>query len=446
MNENFLIFLIALVGIGTGGFLGYFIASIKKKGDTKVLEERLVQQSHQFVRIEKELEETKDEKNNLLSEITTVQNALTTRNVEFENIKQRISEKTQELEQLQEKFTKDFEIVANKILEDKSSKFTIQNRENLDLILKPLQEKITSFESKVEETNKESIGRHSALQQQIIGLAELNMQMSKDADNLTKALKGDSKMQGNWGELILTRVLEKSGLEKGREYTVQDSHNAPDGKRLQTDVLIHLPDGKKMIIDSKVSLVAFERFVSEEDETQKLIYLKQHILSIKKHVEQLSAKKYHVLLNDSPDTVFMFVPIEPAFAIAAANEPNLYEEAFSKQVIIVTPSTLFAALRLVDNLWQNDRQKKNAIDIATQAGNLYDSFSNLTEELLKMGRQLGTVQKTYEGTLKKLTGKGNLINRVEKLKKLGAKASKQLDQKLIIQAHEEKESNEENQL
>ena len=446
MNENILIFLIALVGIGTGGFLGYFIVSIKKKGDTKVLEERLVQQSHQFERIEKELDETKDEKNNLLSEITTVQNALTTRNVEFENIKQRISEKTQELEQLQEKFTKDFEIVANKILEDKSSKFTIQNRENLDLILKPLQEKITSFESKVEETNKESIGRHSALQQQIIGLAELNMQMSKDADNLTKALKGDSKMQGNWGELILTRVLEKSGLEKGREYTVQDSHNTPDGKRLQTDVLIHLPDGKKMIIDSKVSLVAFERFVSEEDETQKLIYLKQHILSIKKHVEQLSAKKYHVLLNDSPDTVFMFVPIEPAFAIAAANEPNLYEEAFSKQVIIVTPSTLFAALRLVDNLWQNDRQKKNAIDIATQAGNLYDSFSNLTEELLKMGRQLGTVQKTYEGTLKKLTGKGNLINRVEKLKKLGAKASKQLDQKLIIQAHEEKESNEENQL
>ncbi len=446
MNENLFILLIALIGLGMGGFLGYFISSIKKKGETKVLEERLTQQSYQFKRVEKVLEETKDEKNNLLSEITTVQNVLTTRNVEFENLKQRISEKTQELEQLQEKFTKDFEIVANKLLEEKSNKFTIQNRENLDIILKPLQEKIKSFETKVDETNKESIGRHSALQQQIIGLAELNMQMSKDADNLTKALKGDSKMQGNWGELILTRVLEKSGLEKGREYTVQDSHNTPDGKRLQTDVLIHLPDGKKMIVDSKVSLVAFERFVSEEDETQKLIYLKQHILSIKKHVEQLSAKQYHVLLDDSPDTVFMFVPIEPAFAIAAASEPNLYEEAFSKQVIIVTPSTLFAALRLVDNLWQNDRQKKNAIDIATQAGNLYDSFSNLTEELLKMGRQIGTVQKTYEGTLKKLTGKGNLITKVEKLKKLGAKANKQLDQQLLIQAREEKETNEENQL
>ena len=244
-------------------------------------------------------------------------------------------------------------------------------------------------------------------------------------------------MQGNWGELILTRVLEKSGLELGREYTLQDSHTTPEGKRLQTDVIIHLPDGKKMIVDSKVSLVAFERFVSEENETERLIYLKQHIQSVKRHVDQLSAKNYQLLLEESPDTVFMFIPIEPAFAIASANAPNLYEEAFGKNVIIVTPSTLLAALRLVDNLWQNDRQKKNAIAIATQAGALYDSFSNLTEELLKIGRQLGTVQNTYENSMKKLTGRGNLINRVEKLRKLGAKASKQIDQKLVYRAEDE---------
>ncbi|MEH6408594.1 MAG: DNA recombination protein RmuC, partial [Leeuwenhoekiella sp.] len=187
--------------------------------------------------------------------------------------------------------------------------------------------------------------------------------------------------------------------------------------------------------------VAFERFVSEEDDSEKVIFLKQHIQSIKRHIDQLSAKNYQSLLAESPDTVFMFIPIEPAFAIAAANAPNIYEEAFSKNVIIVTPSTLLAALRLVDNLWQNDRQKKNAVAIATQAGALYDAFSNLTEELLKLGRQLGTVQTTYEGTLKKLTGRGNLVNRVEKLKRLGAKTSKQIDNKLIDRAREDDDEN-----
>ena len=263
--------------------------------------------------------------------------------------------------------------------------------------------------------------------------------MSKDADNLTKALKGDSKMQGKWGELILTRILEKSGLERGREYTLQDSHNNPEGKRLLTDVMIHLPDGKKMIIDSKVSLVDFERFVSAEDDMEKEQFLKQHIASIKRHVQQLSDKNYQYLVDESPDTVFMFIPIEPAFAIASANEPGLYENAFDKQVIIVTPSTLLAALRLVDNLWQNDRQKQNALEIATQAGALYDSFTNLTDELIKVGKQIGTVQNSYEGAMKKLTGRGNLIRRVEKLKKLGAKASKTIDSKLLKRADEEDE-------
>ena len=244
-------------------------------------------------------------------------------------------------------------------------------------------------------------------------------------------------MQGNWGELILTRILEKSGLEKNREYTIQDSHLDEQGKRLQTDVLIHLPDGKKMIIDSKVSLTAFERYVSETEETQKAVYLKQHIASVKQHVATLSAKNYQLLLEESPDTVFMFIPIEPAFALASAHHPQLYEEAFNKNVIIVTPSTLLAALRLVENLWQNDRQKKNAIEIATHAGRLYDSFTLLTEELTKIGLQLDTVRNTYDRSMVKLTGKGNLINRVEKLKKLGAITSKQLDQKLLKSAEED---------
>lgn len=421
-----------------GSLLTLFITNLKKKGQLDNLNTRLGMQAVQLDKTEKLLAEAMDDKDNLLSEISTIQQALTRRNVELENQQARFREKNSELEQLQAKFTKDFELVANRILEEKTSKFTLQNKENLDQILKPLQEKIGLFERKVEDTNKESLGRHSELKQQIKGLAELNQQMSRDADNLTKALKGDSKMQGNWGELILTRVLEKSGLEKGREYTLQDTHTTEEGKRLQTDLLIHLPDGKKMIVDSKVSLTAFERFVSEEDEELRNGHLKQHIASIRRHIDQLSAKEYPYLVEESPDTIFMFVPIEPAFAVAAAHAPQLYEYAFAKQVIIVTPSTLLAALRLVENLWQNDKQKRNALEIATQAGKLYDSFTGLTEELLKIERQMGTVQNTFGSALKKLTGKGNLINKVEKLKRLGAKTGKQIDNKLL---HLDREKN-----
>lgn len=433
MDLSFLPALVAAGSLLLGLLLGYLLAAYKKNNKLAKLNERLELQALHLQQSQHKLDDTLDEKNNLLSEISSMQQQLTRRNVELEHLQNQMKNKTAELEKLQERFTRDFEIVASKILDEKSSKFTLQNKENLDQILKPLQERINYFEKRVEDTNKESLGRHSELRQQIKSLAELNLQMSKDADNLTKALKGDSKMQGNWGELILTRVLEKSGLEKGREYSLQDSHTNEEGKRLQTDVLIHLPDGKKMIIDSKVSLTAFERFVSEEDEEQKKIHLKQHIHSIQRHIDQLSAKKYAYLLDDSPDTTFMFVPVEPAFAIASAHAPNLYEMAFDKQVIIVTPSTLLAALRLVENLWQNDKQKKNAIEIATQAGRLYDSFTTLTSELLKIERQMGTVQNSFSGALKKLTGKGNLVDRVEKLRKLGAKANKKIPQNLMEQ-------------
>ncbi|WP_405326599.1 DNA recombination protein RmuC [Leeuwenhoekiella sp. LLG6367-2.1] len=436
MNESLLFLGIGLGCLLLGSVLGYFIARLKNKSETGMLTERLNLKSEQLSQSENKLKEQNLKNEHLQQKKEFLQNELTSTTVAYENLEQRIEEKTAELEQLQQKFTKDFEIVASKILDEKSSKFTLQNKENLDLILKPLHERINSFEKKVEDTNKESLGRHSELRQQIKGLADLNLQMSKDADNLTKALKGDSKIQGNWGELILTRVLEKSGLELGREYTIQDSHLTPEGKRLQTDVLIHLPDGKKMIIDSKVSLTAFERFVSEEDSTLKSSYLKQHIISIKKHIETLSRKNYYTLLEESPDTVFMFIPIEPAFAIASANEPQLYEDAFTKNVIIVTPSTLLAALKLVENLWQNDRQKRNAIEIATQAGKLYDAFTLLTDELIKIGNQLGTVSATYERTMTKLTGRGNLIIRVEKLRSLGAKATKQLDSNLVKRAND----------
>ena len=437
MSESLILLISVIFSIGIGVAIGIVFSRLKNKSEVSAINERQLQMERYISELKNQLSENETQKENYREEKSRLDIALATRNTEFENLQLKIQEQKEEVEKLQDKFTKEFENLANKILDEKSTKFTKQNKEHLEILLNPLQEKIQVFEKRVEDTNKESIGRHSELKEQIKTLAELNQQMSKDADNLTKALKGDSKMQGNWGELILTRILEKSGLEKDREYTLQDSHTDADGKRLQTDVLIHLPDGKKMIIDSKVSLVHFERFVSEEDEDQKQLHLKQHIASIKRHVEQLSAKNYQYLIEESPDTVFMFVPIEPAFAIASAHEPNLYEQAFDRQVIIVTPATLLAALRLVDNLWQNDRQRQNALEIATEAGNLYDSFTSLTDELIKVGKQIGTVQNSYEGAMKKLTGRGNLVRRVEKLRKLGAKASKNLNENLLKRAQDD---------
>src|SRR5690606_3527246 len=369
---------------------------------------------------------------------------LTRKEVDFDNLLQRNKEQKEEVEKLQEKFSKDFQLLANKILEEKSKKFTDQNETNIKNILHPLQEKIKSFEKRVEDSNKESITRHSAMVEQLKNLQELNVQITKEASNLTKALKGDTKMQGNWGEMVLERVLEKSGLKKGSEYSVQNSFSTADGKRVLPDVIIHLPGDKKMIVDSKVSLIAFERFVNEEDEVQKSIWAKEHVNSIKKHVDQLSAKNYHSLYEmESPDFVLLFIPLEPAFAVALQQEPQLYNVAFEKNIVIVTPSTLLATLRTIDSIWQNDRQHKNAVDIAKQAGRLYDQFRNLLEDLEKIGKQLNTVQSTYSSSITKLTGKGNLITRVERLKTLGAKASKQIDQKWLKRASEDQLEEEE---
>ena len=302
---------------------------------------------------------------------------------EFKNLEEKLQENKAEVSKLQEKFTKDFEILANKILEEKSSKFTEQNKENLKTILNPLQEKIQTFEKKVEDTHKESIDYHAALRQQILGLKDLNMQMSKETLNLTKALKGDSKIQGNWGELVLERVLEKSGLEKDSEYFVQQSFINNEGKRILPDVVIHLPDDKKMIIDSKVSLTAYEQYINADDDAEKAQSIKEHVNSLKRHIEQLSDKKYEDIYKiDSPDFVLLFIPIEPAFAVALNHDNQLYNKAFEKNIVIVTPTTLLATLRTIDSMWNNEKQQRNAIEIALQAGRLYDQFVNLTDDFV----------------------------------------------------------------
>ena len=366
---------------------------------------------------------------------------LSKKETDFENLWERNKEQKQDVEQLQDKFTKEFENLANKILEEKTNKFTEQNKENLKNILSPLQDKIQLFEKKVEDTHKESIDYHAALRQQILSLRDMNEQMSKETINLTKALKGDSKMQGNWGELILERVLEKSGLEKDREYFVQQSFVTEEGNRVFPDVVINLPDGKKMIVDSKVTLTAYERYINEEDDTLKAQYLKEHLLSINRHVEQLGNKNYHDLYQiESPDFVLLFIPIESAFALALNEDTSLYNKAFERNIVIVTPSTLLATLRTIDSMWTNQKQQENALEIARQAGALYDKFEGFISDLVLIGKKMDEGKKAYEESMKKLyTGNGNLITSVEKLKKMGAKAKKSLPENIITRAEKDEQ-------
>ena len=379
-------------------------------------------------KIEKEREDIRREKEFLNAELTR-------KNTEYENLQQLNKKREEELETRQEQLRKDFELLATKILDEKSEKFTLQNKENIINILNPLQEKIKTFEQKVDLTQKESISMHSALKEQLLGLKDLNQQMTKEANNLTRALKGDSKMQGNWGELVLERVLEKSGLEKDREYFVQQNFTLDDGSRVLPDVVLHLPDSKKMIIDSKVSLTDYERLVNA-DEDGKAQYLKAHVNSIKKHVDQLSEKNYQDLYDiESPDFVLMFIPIEPAFAVVVNEDNAIYNKAFEKNIVIVTPSTLLATLRTIDSMWNNEKQQRNAIEIARQAGALYDKFEGLVKDLTGVGKKIDAAKTDYSAAMNKLVdGKGNLITSVEKLKKMGAKAKKALPETIIKRA------------
>jgi len=388
----------------------------------------------QLYKSDQDKESIRKQKDSITIELTKLE-------ADYNNLQVKNSEQKDEVEKLQEKFTKEFENLANKILDEKTNKFTELNRENIKNILNPLQEKIQHFEKKVEDTHKESISHHASLKEQILGLKDLNLQMSKEAINLTKALKGDSKLQGNWGELVLERVLEKSGLEKDREYFVQQSFVTEEGNRVLPDVVINLPDNKKMIVDSKVSLTHYERFVNEEDDALQQQYLKEHVNSIKRHVEQLGGKNYHDLYKiESPDFVLLFIPIEPAFAVALNEDNSLYNKAFEKNIVIVTPATLLATLRTIDTMWNNEKQQKNAIEIARQAGALYDKFHNLMVDLTAVGKDMDKAKSNYSAAMNKLfEGKGNLITSVEKIKKLGAKAKKALPEAIINKAIESEE-------
>ncbi|AWM15242.1 DNA recombination protein RmuC [Flavobacterium sediminis] len=447
MSQTILVLAVFILALAIGFYIGKLLTKTQSQSTTSGLEERINgllsqidQLKQQFLQeknqLERNLENLTTEKDTLQKEKESLAIHLAKKENDFDNLLERNKEQKQELTEVQEKFTKEFELLANKILEEKTNKFTEQNKENMKTILNPLQEKIQLFEKKVEDTHKESIDYHAALRQQILGLKEMNEQMSKETINLTKALKGDSKMQGNWGELVLERVLEKSGLEKGREYEVQQSFTTEEGNRIQPDVIVNLPDGKKMVVDSKVSLTAYERFVNEDDDSLKTNFLKEHVTSIKRHVEQLGDKNYQDIYHmESPDFVLLFIPIEPAFAIALQEDNTLYNKAFEKNIVIVTPSTLLATLRTIDSMWTNQKQQENAIEIARQAGALYDKFEGFVQDLIKIGKKMDEAKGEYSNAMNKLVdGRGNLVSSVERLKKMGAKAKKSLPENILKRA------------
>ncbi|MDO6760055.1 DNA recombination protein RmuC [Tamlana sp. 2_MG-2023] len=460
MNDNIILIIAILIAAAIGVYIGRLITQLKSKSEKSTLEERntnLLQQLSEIkLQTENEKQKEKEYFSNQLEDLKVtiskveiereairrekdfLNTELTRKNAEFESLQLKNDEQKAEVEQLQEKFTKEFENLANKILDEKSEKFTLQNKENIKNILSPLQDKIKTFEEKVDTSQKESIMMHSALKEQLLGLKDLNLQMTKETTNLTRALKGDSKMQGNWGELVLERVLEKSGLEKDREYFVQQSFTRADGSRVLPDVVLSLPDGKKMIIDSKVSLTDYERLVNAEDE-DKPMYLKAHVNSIKRHVDQLSEKNYQDLYDmESPDFVLMFIPIEPAFAVVVHEDNSIYNKAFEKNIVIVTPSTLLATLRTIDTMWNNEKQQRNALEIARQAGALYDKFEGLVTDLTGVGKKIDAAKSDYSSAMNKLVdGRGNIVTSIEKLKKMGAKAKKALPEAIIKRAQED---------
>lgn len=444
-----------LIGLIIGAASAWFIAKYKfkssqgiSKNEVKSLEDQIDnlkidngRYTERNQNLQETLNKTTEELKTERQKVIELNSSLSSVKSDYNNLQEKLAEQKGEIEELQQKFTKEFENLANRIFEEKGNKFTEQNKEKLGEILNPLKEKIAEFERRVEENNKESIKGHASLREQLSILKELNQQVTQEAKNLTNALKGQTKTQGNWGEFILESILEKSGLVKGREYLIQESITTESGKRFQPDVLIKLPENKSIVIDSKVSLIGYEKFVSSEDENEKQLALKDHINSIRSHIKNLSSKNYQNLYQlESLDFVLMFMPIEPAFGLAVQYDPSIFSDAFEMNIVIVSPSTLLATLRTIASIWRQENQNKNAMEIARQSGALYDKFVGFVDDLVTIGKKIDDSKSSYVDAMNKITdGRGNLISRAEKIKRLGAKASKTLPKSILDRSDEDDE-------
>jgi DNA recombination protein RmuC len=424
-------------GLALGALVAWLILKGKISGDSQASYTNVLVEKEKNSALQEQLKELKRDIELERSRVLEVNNELAGAEADYRNLQEKLQDQKKEMESLNEKFALQFKNLANEIFEEKSKKFTDQNKANIFDLLKPLGEKIVDFEKKVEETHKDNISRSSALREQLENLQKLNVQMTREAENLTRALRGDSQTQGAWGEFILESILEKSGLEKDREYTIQESFTTSEG-RLRPDVIVRLPENKHVVIDSKVSLKAYNNFVNAATDEEKVQYLKNHLTSIRQHMRSLGDKNYQNISDSSPDFVIMFIPIEPAYILAIQSEKSLYEEALEKRIVFVSPTLLIPSLQLIKNIWKQEYQNRHVLDIANKAGDLYDKFVGFTEDMITLGRNLESAKKFYEESMKKLSvGSGNLVRRVEDLRKLGARANKSIDNNLLKRSEDQ---------
>ncbi|MCO4292728.1 DNA recombination protein RmuC [Solitalea sp. MAHUQ-68] len=404
------------------------------------LEERDRFSSEELLRLRSLLEsERRGYENNLseereLGEQTRLELVAMRENLKSQQL--RVEEQRAEIDEMHKKFSLQFENIAGKLLEEKSQKFTEQNQVNITRLLDPLKEKLTDFEKRVEKTYDQELRDKISLKEEVKKLFDLNQKISEEANNLTRALKSDTKKQGNWGEFVLERVLERSGLIEGESYTLQAKGmglTGSDGNRYQPDVIIHLPEQKHLIVDAKVSLIAYEQWVNADDEDQRERFGRSHLNSLRNHVIELSNKNYPQLNGvNSPEFVLLFVPVESSFSMAVQTDNDLFSFAWDKKVVIVSPSTLLATLRTVASVWKQEKQNRNVMEIARLSGDMYDKFVGFVGDMEMIDKNLRQSKDSFDKAMNKLSsGRGNLTVTAEKLKTLGAKTSKQLDEKYL---------------
>jgi len=419
-------------GVIVGFFLGFILIKLINKNQFLKKEKELEGKIQVLESNKKNLEEKNSELKDEVKKETSRREEASQLNVkyrsDFEHLSEKLNNERKELENLQKKFATEFENIANKILKQNTLEFSQTSARNMGELINPLKEKILDFEKKVEDTYKQGLKDQTDLKVELRKLNELSLALDKDAKDLTRALKSDSKKQGNWGEVILERVLERSGLIKGEEYYMQFTGKSEDGSILRPDVVIRLPEDKHLVIDSKVSLTAYTEFASADSELQRDVLLKKHLDSIRKHIKELSDKNYASILDiNSPDFVLMFLPIEPAFGLAVQNDHELFNYAWQQKVVIVSPTTLLATLRTVASIWKYEKQSQNAIEIAKRGGLLYDKFVNFVKDLEDIGKNIAGAEKAYNEAHKKLvSGRGDLIKQAEQLKEMGVVTKKSL--------------------
>ncbi len=443
--ETIYIFLLAALALGTGFTLGYLLVKYKTlkaeknaQGATTEFEKQIATLTSQNESLSLQNNKFSEDHKTDQEKIICLEKTLSQTEANLSNLNEKLEAQTAEQERLQKQQREQFENLATRIMNDNSKKLEESSGKKLSDILTPLKERLSEFHKKVDDVYNQEARERFSLKKEIERITEVNKKMSEDTTELTKALKGDSKTQGNWGEIVLERVLEASGLREGQEYTLQGkglSLKTEDGRHQKPDVVINLPENKHIIVDSKVSLTDYERFLNTAQEKERETFLKQFHTSIQKHIDELSAKKYDTLEGlNSPELVLLFMPIEAAFSTALQTKQDLFSRAWDKKIVIVSPTTLLATLRTVASIWRTERQEKNAMEIANRGGQLYDKFVGFVSDLEEIGKHITNTQKSYDSAINKIsTGRGNLMQQVKLLEELGAKTSKKLPEKYLTQ-------------